>query len=308
MKKLYFLLAFCCCWAPAFAQDCSDIFISEYIEGSGSNKAIEIYNPTGQAINLAGYTLNRYRNGQTSGPDKLNLVGSIPPYGTWVIVNGQTTDEILPGGGTSPKCDPALQALANQLDAAYPAPCYFNGDDAMTIEKVNGTVSTRIDILGKIGEDPGVAWTSIFPYNGPGAWITSRHTMVRKASVRKGVTTNPTAFNPLGEYDTLPGQDNWTNLGRHTCDCAPTGLSEALSNLPAVAYPNPAYTGQMHIAAPVALRSLSFISVLGQVVLSQELDGTTNDVAVPHTLPAGVYMVQVMGVDGRNTLLRVVVQ
>jgi hypothetical protein len=33
----------------SFAQ-CSDLFISEYVEGSGNNKAIEIYNPSTNSI------------------------------------------------------------------------------------------------------------------------------------------------------------------------------------------------------------------------------------------------------------------
>ena len=42
------------------AQDCSELFISEYLEGSGNNKGIEIYNPTTQPIELAnGKTASR---------------------------------------------------------------------------------------------------------------------------------------------------------------------------------------------------------------------------------------------------------
>ena len=40
-----------------------DLFISEYIEGSSNNKAIEIYNPTDTAIDLTGYRLEIYSNG-----------------------------------------------------------------------------------------------------------------------------------------------------------------------------------------------------------------------------------------------------
>ena len=44
------------------AQDCSDLFISEYVEGSGNNKALEIYNPTTTSIALNGYKIERYSN------------------------------------------------------------------------------------------------------------------------------------------------------------------------------------------------------------------------------------------------------
>ena len=71
----------------------------------------------------------------------------------------------------------------------YPSPLYMNGNDAMTLSK-NGSI---IDIIGKIGEDPGDAWTDDatagFTDANSGAWWTKNHTLVRKASVKSGVTT-----------------------------------------------------------------------------------------------------------------------
>ena len=40
-----------------------DLIISEYIEGSSYNKAIEIYNGTGSAVDLNSYELQFYFNG-----------------------------------------------------------------------------------------------------------------------------------------------------------------------------------------------------------------------------------------------------
>ena len=62
------------------AQDCSELFISEYVEGPGQNNAIEIYNPTNAAIDLSAYTINRYGNGASSGPDSWPLSGSIAAF------------------------------------------------------------------------------------------------------------------------------------------------------------------------------------------------------------------------------------
>ena len=45
------------------AEAPADLFISEYVEGSSYNKALELYNGTGSAIDLSGYTLERYSNG-----------------------------------------------------------------------------------------------------------------------------------------------------------------------------------------------------------------------------------------------------
>ena len=52
----------------SFSQitDCSQLFISEYVEGWGNNKALEIYNPTSADINLSGYFVARYSNGSTT--------------------------------------------------------------------------------------------------------------------------------------------------------------------------------------------------------------------------------------------------
>ena len=36
-------------------NDCTDLFFSEYVEGWSNNKALEIYNPTSNAINLDNY-------------------------------------------------------------------------------------------------------------------------------------------------------------------------------------------------------------------------------------------------------------
>ncbi|MGB3618615.1 MAG: lamin tail domain-containing protein, partial [Catalinimonas sp.] len=48
---------------PVAAQDCTDLFFSEYVEGSSSNKALEIYNPTDADIDLTGYRVELFSNG-----------------------------------------------------------------------------------------------------------------------------------------------------------------------------------------------------------------------------------------------------
>ena len=55
MKQLFTLLALTAATLSFSQTNCGDLFISEYVEGWGNNKALEIYNPTNQAINLNGY-------------------------------------------------------------------------------------------------------------------------------------------------------------------------------------------------------------------------------------------------------------
>ena len=197
-----------------------DVFISEYVEGTGNNKAIEFYNPTSNWIDLSAYQLQRWSNGEGTATDWTDLIGIIEPHGTWVLVNGQTEDVDLGGGATSPACDPALQAYADQLDNVYPAPTYFNGDDALVLVKNNTT--TVVDIFGIPGEDPGVAWTddadNCFIDVGDGEWLTSNHTLRRLSGVIQGVTIPPACFDVQLEWEILDVND-WTGLGWHTVDC-----------------------------------------------------------------------------------------
>ena len=186
---------------------CQELFFSEYIEGTGNNKALEIFNPTGNIISLAGYRLARYANGSTT-PDVINLGGNIGPHDTYVVV----LDKRNPNGtGTELPVDPALQALADTFlcpDYNVNMTMYFNGDDAMALQKTNGQL---VDLIGKIGQDPGLGWSDdslcasgAFTTNcGATAWTTN-HTLVRKKSVQQGLAANPAAFNVTSLWDTLP--------------------------------------------------------------------------------------------------------
>lgn len=268
MKKV--LLSLLIASPLSMLAQCTELFISEYCEGSGNNKAIEIYNPTANSINLSGYVLERYSNGSATISDQLVLSGTVAPYDVFVIVNGQTSST-----PTSPACDTALQAKANQLDGVYPAPTYFNGNDALALTK-NGV---KVDIFGKIGEDPIISWTDVFPYTSAagGTWITINHTMKRKSAIQGGVTTNPSAFNPMAEYDTLPS-NTWTSLGTHACACGTAGI--AVQNIPTVAiYPNPVAVNQ-----PVTVSSSSVISTVEFYTLEGKLVKSVSNTSQAKTL------------------------
>ncbi|PCJ83144.1 MAG: hypothetical protein COA57_11925 [Flavobacteriales bacterium] len=215
------------------AAGCSDLFISEYVEGSGNNKALEIYNPTMSSIDLSNYVLKRYGNGSATATETLNLSGMLASGDVVIITNGQVDSACV--GGTGPACtggywsppiDTALYSLGDLYgDTAFPDVMYFNGDDALTLETVSGTI---VDIFGKIGEDPGAGWTddAAAGYTdalGATPW-TKDKTLIRKPSVQQGVATNPTAFNPTVEWDSL-SVDTWSNLGFHTSSCVTCSLT-----------------------------------------------------------------------------------
>jgi len=62
MKRVL-LFVFVVLSAMQLSAQCSEIFISGYVEGSGNNRAIEIYNPTDIPVNLSGYSIGRFSNG-----------------------------------------------------------------------------------------------------------------------------------------------------------------------------------------------------------------------------------------------------
>ena len=68
---------------------CTEIFISEY-RGWHGNKGVEFYNPTGEASTSQHTKLQRWSNGEGTATDWTDLIGTIEPHGTWVLVNGQT--------------------------------------------------------------------------------------------------------------------------------------------------------------------------------------------------------------------------
>jgi len=180
--------------ATVSVAPCTDLFISEYLEGSSNNKAIEIYNPTASAISLTGYDISIYANGSST-PVSISLSGSVPAYGTFVLANSSS--------------NPAILALAQQTSASLG----FNGDDAVALRK-SGVL---IDVIGQIGTDPGTEWVS-------GGVSTLDETLVRNFSVQIGDANGSDAFNPATEWTAYP-IDDVSNLGSHTNACT-TSLPE----------------------------------------------------------------------------------
>lgn len=273
----------------ASAQNCSELFISEYVEGSGNDKALELYNPTANAISLTGYRIERFSNGNSTSASGgvLNLSGSVAPYSTFVITNGQTATQ-----PNSPAASPALQALAQQLDGVYPAPTYMNGNDAIVLYK-NTTI---VDIFGKTGDASMTSsngWSDVSPYDGSvGAIWTENHTLVRKPGVKAGVSANPSVFIVTTEWDSLP-KDTWTGLGAHTCECL-VGIDELTSTTSYVVYPNPSVDGQFTVTASEKIEGVQIIDMLGQVVFKEEYAEITNNKMIDAAaLPKGFYTVRI---------------
>lgn len=286
----------------AFSQ-CNELFISEYVEGSGNDKALEIYNPTAAPIDLSTYSIRRFSNGASdySTGGITTLTGTLAALDVHIITNGQTVSQT-----NSPAVSPDLLALADQPDGAYPAPTYMNGNDAIGLFK--GDV--MVDLFGKIGEDPGTAWTNEFPYSGTGTWITSNHTMIRKSAVQTGVAANPEFFDPLAQYDTLVN-NTWTNLGTHNCICNTINTVKSIETEASVrVFPNPVLNNELHISSTRVISNISISNMIGQVVFSSKNQGINSPLmkVTVDELPRGVYYLQINHQDHTTSTQKIVIR
>ncbi len=196
-----------------------DLFFSEYVEGSGNNKALELFNPTPYPKDLSNYRLERYVNGSVYA-DTVSLAGTLPSGKTYVVVIDKRDPN---GSGANTPAHPDLIAVADTFlcpDPTINQMMYFNGNDAIALRTQSGEL---IDLIGKIGEDPGTGWTDDSlcypgPYTslcGAKAWTTN-HTLVRKFNVTSGIKTNPPFFDVTQQWDSLPN-NTFDSLGLHHC-------------------------------------------------------------------------------------------
>jgi len=285
------------------AQDCGELFISEYVEGPGNNNAIEIYNPTNGTIDLQGYIINRYSNGASSGPESWQLGGTIASGDVIVVGNGQV-DSVWVSTYWSLPVDPTFYSkLDFHCNGDYDANStfYFNGDDAMTLEK-DGNI---IDIFGKVGEDPGSAWTDdvtagYTDANG-GTWWTKYHTLIRKSTVKTGVSINPILFNPTAEYDSLPF-GTYTEMGSHTCDCITTSISN--KDVTYVMYPNPTPKGEnVVINSKSAISYIEIYNMLGEKIISERTSIISTEM-----LLKGNYLINIYFEDGKSVRNKLIIE
>lgn len=239
---------------------CTQLFYSEYVEGSSHSKALEIYNPTNSSVVLTDYRIARYSNGSITIADSYDLTGTVASKDVYVVTNGVATD---PGDGAF--CDPVLYAMADEhSQPAYPSPLHMNGDDAITLELIS--TGAILDIIGKIGEDPGTAWA-----DGNGAWWTANHTLIRKSNVLGGVTTNPVTFDPTAQWDSLP-QNTWTELGQHVCDCNNLAVEEVEETETFYMFPNPASGESVLLKGTEVISTIEVFNTIGELVMT--LSGT----------------------------------
>ncbi|MFT4653711.1 MAG: putative extracellular nuclease, partial [Patiriisocius sp.] len=182
-KILPLLLA---CGLGAHAQ--ADVFISEYIEGSSNNKAIEIYNSGTDSVSLEGYVLEIYFNGAATASGNVSLSGNLAGGSTYVIGHSSAGADII-----------NVASITTVIG--------FNGDDTVMLRNELGDL---LDVVGQFNFDPGSRWSG----NGVS---TQNATIVRNTNIETGDTNANDAFDPSIEWTAFP-IDTFDGLGAHTTD------------------------------------------------------------------------------------------
>ena len=172
--------------AGACVQPASNLLITEYVEGSGNNKALELTNlGNGPAdLDALGVTVSVYFNGNSAPNTVVNLSGVVAPGETFVLADDGASGAVL--------------AAADQITSSS----LWNGDDAVVLT-VDGDVA---DSIGQVGVDPGSFWGSSATVK------TQNQTLQRDPGVTAGDTDPFDAFDPADEWIELP-QDDFSGLG-----------------------------------------------------------------------------------------------
>ena len=262
-----------------------DLFFSEYIEGSSNNKALEIYNGTGNAADLSQYTVELYSNGAVSTTNILALSDAGP-----VLADGSVL-VIANGSASAPILD-----VANIVSSVT----FFNGDDAVVLKR-NGTI---IDIIGVLGSDPGSEW-------GTGSESTKDNTIRRLPTVCAG---DADGFNnPANISDQWVGfpQNTFDGLGSHSSVCSGIVNEPVLTDCGDDLAIIEGFSGSTTVSASDAdgvvsamtLTSISPAPTAGTITLSSFTTGSnaTGVVTANGSVPSGTYVVEVTASNNDTT-------
>lgn len=189
MQRFMIVVFYLVVGAGAVLAQTTDLILTEYVEGSGNNKAVEVFNGTEDVINLSGYTIDRYSNGALVAVSIALDAVDLDPGSAYVIAN--------------PLADAALLAYVDQTDGNI----NFNGNDALVLA-FGGVI---VDSFGMVGDNPVTAWSC-------DDGTTANHTLRRLSSICQGDAIADDTFDPCDQWSFAP-IDVFSGLGDHIADC-----------------------------------------------------------------------------------------
>lgn len=158
------------------ALKAGNLMISSYVEGSGYNKAIELYNGTGKTLDLSNYTLQKQSNGDGEFKAVYRLNGSLSNAQTFLVALNDSRN-----------------ALKTTAQAVTDSIMSFNGNDAIALYQ-NGIL---VDMVGYADAGSTLMWG------------------VDKTFKRKSTVTHPSSSYNESEWDSY-AIDYFSALGSHT--------------------------------------------------------------------------------------------
>ncbi len=162
----------------------TELFFSEYVEGSSSNKALEIANFTGNPVDLSIYSLKKQTNGGGAWLAANTLTGTLNNGSVFVAVDALMAST----------CYALANANISYTGSVGSSPTAFNGNDPIGLFKND----VLIDIIGTF--DGGTANN-----------FAENQTLRRKSTI----TSPNTTFNKTAEWDQFPS-NTCNDIGSHT--------------------------------------------------------------------------------------------
>ncbi|GMT46207.1 MAG: hypothetical protein IEMM0006_2039 [bacterium] len=280
----------------SFTVATATLYFSEYIEGSGNNKALEIYNPTDHTVNLGNYMIASSYNGNNFGTDSASLYyfphGAVLKSGAvFVLANSGASSDILKVTNDTLAGDAGGHVVS------------FTGNDArVLIRKLSNSDWAWLDVIGNGGQDPGTGWDVAGV-----AAATKGHTLLRKASVKMGTSdwgTSAGSDSANSQWIVKP-KNYFANLGKPTPQ-GTTGISNINLSNQIQLYPNPG-NGQLHINLNNTIKGkvrVRIMDITGRVIYEHVFNYVMNQ-TLPVDIsnePSNLYFISIS--DANNTVVK----
>ncbi|MDD4309967.1 MAG: endonuclease, partial [Candidatus Cloacimonetes bacterium] len=167
-----------------------ELFISEYIEGSSFNKAIEVYNGTGSTVDLTQYSVRKQVNGAGAFMNDTPLTGTLASGEVFVLAHSTANAAIL--------AQADLTLATSPLD--------FNGNDVVALYKND----VQIDVVGIVDQTTNWGADVTLVRNASATAPTTSYSLTDWTSYASDTTTYLGSHTRGRSITYLPGYQNFS--------------------------------------------------------------------------------------------------